>query len=466
LSRAEEAHGSQLTAHGLFEPIVGREHVWEATPEDAIDGVQPALVVEPGSVEEASAILQVASELRLAVAPRGGGTKLGWGNVPERLDLILSTRRLNRVLEHAAGDLVVRVEAGALLEDVQRELAGTGQWLALDPPQEGATIGGIIAANASGPHRLRYGTARDLLIGITYILPDGTIARSGGKVVKNVAGYDLGKLFTGSLGTLGLIAEAIFRLHPLPQASRTVLRLHRRGDIQSLCDTVQDILRSNLVPSVLDFSWSRTLAALALRLEGVGMGVEEQYKLASALMDARGAGIAGGDEEEELFRQSGSSVLEMARPDPSNEATYLKISYLPPDLPAIFQGLMEASEDKRLHVHVYGHAASGVARVALSPIGAGKDQAATQVGADQRTPAPARFDPSSGENDQLALIRELRERIVCRGGGLVIQEAPLRVKQEIDVWGDVGTALPLMRRVKERFDPNRIMNPGRFVGGI
>ena len=154
--------------------------------------------------------------MRVAVAPRGNGTKIGWGAPPSSLDLVVSFRRMNRVLEHASGDMTATVEPGCTVADFQRRLAEHGQRLAVDPlfPEQ-ATIGGILASNDSGSLRVRFGSLRDLLIGVTLALPDGTLARSGGKVVKNVAGYDLPKLAIGSLGTLGIITQAIFRLHPL-----------------------------------------------------------------------------------------------------------------------------------------------------------------------------------------------------------------------------------------------------------
>src|SRR5918995_3057509 len=196
--------------------IVGEEHAREATSEDAVDGVGPSFVAEPGSVEETSELLRFAAEEGLAVSPRGGGTKASLGNPPRELDLILSTVRMDEVIEHVPGDQVVRVQAGIRLRDLQERLAGSDQMLGIDPPEEGATVGGAVAANSTGPRRYRYGTIRDLIIGITVILSDGTVAKAGGKVVKNVAGYDLSKLFTGSLGTLGVIANANFRLHPRP----------------------------------------------------------------------------------------------------------------------------------------------------------------------------------------------------------------------------------------------------------
>ncbi|NUP65013.1 MAG: FAD-binding oxidoreductase, partial [Nonomuraea sp.] len=184
---------------------------------DTVGGVPPRWVALPETVEEIAAVLRACAAHDLAVVPVGGGTKLHWGPPPSRCDVLLDLCCLNEVLEHAAGDLVVRVQAGVTMETLSGVLAAKGQELALDVPfADDATVGGTLAAALPGPRSFRYGTARDLLIGVTVVLADGTIARSGGKVVKNVAGYDLGKLFTGSYGTLGVIAEATFRLHPLP----------------------------------------------------------------------------------------------------------------------------------------------------------------------------------------------------------------------------------------------------------
>ncbi|HLJ69290.1 MAG TPA: FAD-binding oxidoreductase [Chloroflexota bacterium] len=412
--------------------IVGA-HVWEAGTEDAIDGVQPALVIEPGSVEEAAAVLRLANENNLAVAPRGGGSKLGWGNPPERLDWILSTVRMNRVLEHAAGDLVVRVQAGACLRDVQQELAGAGQWLALDPPEAEGTIGGIIAANDFGSHRLRFGTVRDLLIGITYVLPDGTVAKAGGKVVKNVAGYDLNKLFTGSLGTLGLIAEAIFRLHPVPASSRAVVAPQSGAGMGAgeLGGAVQSILDSSLVPSALDFEW-REGGRLFVLFEGVETGVTAQAEAARQLLDRRGGAAILEDVQVRPLWQG------MGRPQLDRNGTRLKITTPIAELPALITCVENLAAGHPLVRTMWGHAGSGIAYLDL--------------GAD--------------EQPVIALLAELREKIAALGGSVVAHAAPAGVKRALDVWGEVGTALPLMLAVKRQFDPMRVMNPGRFVGGI
>src|SRR6201986_4434751 len=191
----------------------------------------------PESTEEAAAVMRDAAARELAVVPRGGGSRLDWGAPAERCDLVIDMSRMSGVAEHAAGDLVARVQAGARMGDVAAVLAQAGQEIALDVPGD-ASVGGVVASGLAGPRRLRYGTPRDLLIGITIVRADGTVAKSGGKVVKNVAGYDLGKLFAGSAGTLGLITEATFRLHPLPAARAFVAAEFAADALPAACDAV------------------------------------------------------------------------------------------------------------------------------------------------------------------------------------------------------------------------------------
>ena len=189
-----------------------------ASPEaDAIAGVVPSFVAFPASTEEASALLRAAAAFGLAVVPRGAGTGMGWGPPPSACDLVIDLQAMDQVIEHAAGDLVARVQAGATTGHLAAVLAAAGQELALDVPAD-ATVGGVVATGTTGPRRFRYGAPRDLLIGITIVRADGVVAHAGGKVVKNVAGYDLGKLLTGSRGPIALITEATFRLHPTPAA--------------------------------------------------------------------------------------------------------------------------------------------------------------------------------------------------------------------------------------------------------
>ena len=265
-------------------------------PRDAVAGLTPPWVASPADTAEASALLAAATEHGLAVVPRGSGTSVSWGVPPSRLDLVIDTLRLDQVLEHAAGDLVVRAQAGVTMRQLAGVLATARQQLALDVPpgtgggQDGSpTVGGLLATGSAGPRRLRYGTPRDLLIGITVIRPDGTVTKSGGKVVKNVAGYDLGKLYAGSLGTLGLITEAIFRLHPLPAAAAFVTAGY--ADTAAAAQGVAAAAGSELAPVAIEIDRPARdgLIRVAVLLEGDPAGVSER---ASLMRGVLGAGTA------------------------------------------------------------------------------------------------------------------------------------------------------------------------------
>jgi glycolate oxidase FAD binding subunit len=407
----------------------------------AVDGVPVALLARPGSVEEASQVLRAAAADGLAVAFAGGASKLGLGNPPERADLLVSTERLDQVLEHAAGDLVVRVQAGVRLADLRQRLAPAGQWLALDPPEPRATVGGVVAANASGPRRLRYGTVRDLIIGVTVVLADGTVARAGGKVVKNVAGYDLAKLFCGSLGTLGLVAEAIFRLHPLPAAAAVVtLEVETPGQAG---EAVRLLGRSALEPSAVELAWPdrQWPGRLTVLFEGIEPGVEAQAAAAVGLLGRVGAAAAAGP------GGTDAALAELGQLPFEKADVGVKVACPPAELPGVLADLLDGP--LAWDGPISAHAATGVLWVA-------GDAREGELEADGGRVVPA----------LARTITEARERLAARGGSLVVVKAPPRLKRAVDAWGPPGDALGLMRRVKERFDPDRRMSPGRFVGGI
>ena len=409
--------------------IVGEEHAREAAAGDAVDGVAPSFVVEPGSTEETSELMRFANAQDLAVAPKGGGTSMSLGNPPRELDLILGTTRMNGVVEHVPGDQVVRVQSGIRMRDLQERLAGSDQMLGVDPPEEGegATLGGIVAANSSGPRRYRYGTVRDLIIGITVVLADGTVAKAGGKVVKNVAGYDLSKLFTGSLGTLGVIAECNFRLHPRPETARTVAV--ELPDTASGGAASQAILHAQLVPSAVELYWGGETRLLTVLIEGIPSGVEAQTEAASHILGGFGEVRTLTDEEPGPSDPPGAGGEEVA----------VKISAPPAELTGVLDSTLGACSRSGVTPRVTGHAGTGVTYVGLS---GGDEEARAQV------------------------VGELREIWSRRGGSVVVREASPAFKERVEVWGPVGSRLELTRRVKEKFDPRGILNPGRFVGGI
>src|SRR5580704_17157849 len=268
----------------------------DGTADDAVGGVVPAFVASPSSTEEASALLRAAAGAGLAVVPRGAGTGLAWGGPPSRCDLVLDLRSMDQVLEHAAGDLVARVQAGATIGQLSVALGSAGQELALDVPAD-ATVGGLVATGTAGPRRFRYGTPRDLLIGITMVRADGVVAHSGGKVVKNVAGYDLGKLFSGSQGTLGLITEATFRLHPRPTAVAWVTGDYGPSALAGVASAVASAAGSALVPSAVELAWSAEFLRMGVLLEGTESGITERAgRMAELVASAGGTPIVARSE--------------------------------------------------------------------------------------------------------------------------------------------------------------------------
>jgi glycolate oxidase FAD binding subunit len=413
--------------------IVGEEHVRETSDGDAVDGVEPSLVVEPGTIEETGEVMKLASREGLAVSPRGGGTKMGLGNPPREVDLVLSTARMDEVIEHVPGDQIVRVQAGLRLEDLQERLAESNQMLGLDPPEEGATIGGVVAANSSGPRRLRYGTVRDLIIGIRVVLADGTVAKAGGKVVKNVAGYDLSKLFTGSLGTLGVIAEANFRLHPIRETARTVfLEVDEHEKIANVTQELTHSSFSQFVLDALEMRWEGDRGTLAALFEGIEPAVEAQSSTAAEVLRSHGETRVLGEDDGEAFWAS------FARRPWKTGDVGLKIGAPPADLTAVLASVLGAAGRAGVEARLSGHAGTGVTFAALS----------------------------GSEDGLVEVVEEVREIRARRGGSVVVQEAPLTVKERLEVWGSGGDYLGLTRRVKEKFDPGYTMNPGRFLGGI
>ncbi len=423
-----ETHTKNVSLADL-QRIVGADHAREAMPEDAVDGVEPSFVAEPGSVEETSELLRFANDEGLAVSVRGGGTKTSLGNPPRELDLILSTARMNEIVEHVPGDQVVRVQAGMKLQDLQDRLAGSNQMLGIDPPERGATIGGVVAANSTGPRRYRYGTIRDLIIGITVVLSDGTVAKAGGKVVKNVAGYDLSKLFTGSLGTLGVMAECNFRLHPKPEVGQTVAV--ELSSTAAANEAAQAILHSQLVPSAVELHWGEEARLLTVLIEGIPPAVEAQAQTASHLL--RGFG-----EVRTLSEGEAENLGPLDAPGTGGEVA-LKISTPPAELAGVLDSTLGACSRRGVTPRITAHAGNGVTYVGLS-------------GGDEET--------------QSQVVEELREIWTRRGGSVVVREAPLAFKKRVEVWGPLGSRLELSRRVKEKFDPRGTLNPGRFVGGI
>jgi glycolate oxidase FAD binding subunit len=403
------------------------DDVSDAGPGDAVDGVAPALVARPGSTDEVSGVLRAAADAGLSIVPRGNGTKLSWGLPPERVELVLDLSRMSAVTDHAAGDLIVEAQAGAPVSALQETVAGAGQRLALDDPLGGATVGGLLATNLSGPGRVANGTARDLLIGVTVVRADGIVAKAGGRVVKNVAGYDLGKLIIGSFGTLAVITQAVFRLHPLPAARRLVtVPFERPEEAQRL---VQAVVHAQVVPAAVEIDRADDAAgSVAVLLEGIEAAVEERTTSTLQLLGA-GAEAAEPPPGWGSFPWAGAP----SRP------TALKATFALSGLARVLAAAHRAAGDAGARLHLRGSAGAGVVYGALP---AGDDVGAV-----------------------CSVVNRLRAECTALGGALTVVDGPPEVKAAADVWGPVP-ALELMQRVKERFDPERRLAPGRFVGGI
>ncbi|SEG27364.1 glycolate oxidase FAD binding subunit [Actinacidiphila yanglinensis] len=388
-------------------------------------------VAAPGSAGEVAELLRSTTG---TVVPVGAGTKTGWAAPATSCDLLLRTTGLDRVTEYAPGDLVVVAEAGVPLAALQEQLATHGQMLALDPPEQGATLGGILAANASGPRRLRYGTVRDLLIGVTVVLADGTVARSGGKVVKNVAGYDLGKLHTGAHGGLGIVVSTTWRLHPRPPAAATVTA-PVRGSAAAGRLTAR-VARSTLTPTALELRWQRgesgTTGELVALFESIPASVRDQAPRCAALLAEEDAGRGSEAADPEARTTRGDEAVRIGAAPPAwfgerpVGQLVLRLAFAPSALPYVLDALPPGSRGT-------ASAAVGVAYAAVPPA---IDLAALRA-------ALARWD-----------------------GSAVVLAADPELRPGLDHWGPTGDAFGLMTRVKDRFDPERRLSPGRLLGGL
>ena len=407
--------------------IVGSQHFRAATAGDAVSGLQPKFVAQPANEQQLATLLSCANEAGIAVIPRGGGTKLGWGNPPSRADMVVSTARLKRVLEHAWADLTVSVEAGCTFETLQEKLAEHGQRLAFDGlwPQR-ATVGGILSTNDSGALRLRFGALRDLIIGVTLALPDGTLASSGGKVVKNVAGYDLPKLATGAFGTLGIITRAIFRLHPLPHSTRTLsFSVANTSDAERHILAIQDSKLAHTGLQVRGDSTGQIVTDILFEATEAGLAAQESQLrtlVGEVRVEQSEKGVWGGRE--------GLWLL------PPENAVIAKLSVLPSAISKALRLLEEIARPRNVHFQ-YVIQATGLGALRLEA-----EMASLQ-----------------------AVVEQVRRELESGGASLVVLQRPDAL-ESLEVWGSAGDALALMRSVKQQFDPKGTLNPGRFVGGI
>jgi glycolate oxidase FAD binding subunit len=375
----------------------------------------------PGSPEEAARLLRSLGEAGKAVRVRGGGTK-DWGGIGDPVAVELETGGMAKILEHNVGDLTAVLQAGVPLAEAQAAFAAEGQMLALDPPLgtgDAATVGGMVATGDSGPLRHRYGGVRDLIVGISLALSDGSLAKAGGKVIKNVAGYDLAKLFTGSHGSLGLIVTVTVRLHPKPVENATAVAATDDPDV--LAKAAIALARLPLEADSLDAAWQGGAGRLLARFGGATAG-DQAEATASRMREAGLDGVQTVEDDDDLWDD-----LRAAQRRP--EGASLKLSGRMTDLAPAIRATDAAGGA------LVSRAAHGLSWITLD------------------------------SGDLVSRVGAVRDALDPRA--VVVQDGPEELRRELDPWGPLDPgALVVMKRLKERFDTKRIFRPGAFVGGI
>ncbi|WP_353932621.1 FAD-binding oxidoreductase [Okeanomitos corallinicola TIOX110] len=387
----------------------------------------PSCIVYPHTQAELSGVITTADANKWSILPCGNMSKINWGGLSRNIDIVVSTKRINKLIEHAVGDLTITVEAGMKFCEVQAILAKSGQILAIDPafPAD-ATIGGVVSTADTGSLRQRYGGIRDQLLGITFIRADGKIAKAGGRVVKNVAGYDLMKLFTGAYGTLGIISQLTFRVYPQLETSATVLLT---GKAEAISQAATILQGSELTPTKADLLSNQLVSNLGLgngngliiQFQSINESVKEQSNIILTVGEKLGleSAIYQDEDETNLWQQ----LPEKIHSSVNNSEISCKIGVLP-------TAAMEVINQIKLGLI---HLNSGLGLVRLE------------------------------NQDQVLALRRLCE---ANSGFLTMLSAPVEVKERLDIWGYSGNALPIMQGIKKQFDGNLILSPGRFLGGI
>ena len=403
-----------------------------------IDGVNPCLVCSPTKAEEVSTALRVCSETDAAVTPWGGGTAVRIGNVPERVDVIIDLSKLNHVIEHDDANLTATVQSGITLAAAQEVTAGARQFVPFDvaSPRH-STIGGIIAANLNGARRACYGGVRDLVIGMKVALATGEHIKAGGKVVKNVAGYDMCKLFVGSLGTLGIITELTLRLTPVPEAEVT---LAASGSLTELSEFAGEILDSVLLPSAIVLWTTETRSSsetpqlgwqMAVRAEGFAEHVSRHLRDVKLLAERLG-------------------LATVTYTNAAHDKLWAGICAFPILGHELVYRLMVPQSASGALLHEIQELGSTDCSSAIVADMAG---GAIWVGSNETRSAAGQFS-------------QLQSKAAQHRGHVALLDAPAEVKRDLDIWGPIPAAFSLMRKIKQQFDPQRLMNPGRFVGRL
>ncbi len=414
----------------------------------AVDGQTPRLVLTPTTTEDVGKLIELAARYELTVLARGNGSRMQLGALPEPFDVLIETRKLTRLLEHEALTLTCRTEAGITLAQLQEQLALKGQWLPLDVPDATlASLGGLLATNASGPKRLRYGTIRDLVLGLQVVQASGVPVRSDKRTVQDASGYDLHKAFVGSLGTLGVIVEATFKLQPLPANERTLLLTFVNS--QDCMQTVIDLQSSTLTPSAIELidaaaigkmshAWHLTIPAngytLAIDFEGELPTIIHQMDEARTIARDQGALLGDDlqDEDQAVFWHTVRQHL--------HGPVTCKAAILVSRMTDYLHHLDEICQHYQLEASVIAHAGNGILHIQLSPA-----DATTRL---------------------VTAIAELRQHAQEARGTLVVERCASALKPLVDVWGKPGATFRLMQQLKKEFDPKGTFVKGRFVGGL
>ncbi|MFQ5762625.1 MAG: FAD-binding oxidoreductase [Candidatus Bathyarchaeia archaeon] len=418
---------------------------------------RPRSIVRPDTLEEARRIVEDASFKGEAMTPLGGGMHFTIGNPPNRVDLILHTTSLNHTVEYVPEEMTLTVEAGMHMDAVEKLLAAKGQMLPLECYGfTGATVGGVIAANQSGPRRLLYGSARDFVLGLRAILPDGSLIKAGGKVVKNVSGYDLRKLFIGSFGTLGLIGEASFKVYPIHEREATLLANY--SQLEDACHVASAILNSHLMPQTLEITQPRFNEAVgreAVFSDGytvaVGFcGLKEEVKRETSEAEdiAKRSQPRKVDtltrHEHVAFMRDLREFPILARQSAAERAVGFKMALLISKVPHALNAMAHVAAKEGVDLNWVSHAGLGIIHATVA----------------------SKQDQFEETKILVNALTEMRQVASEFEGSLVVEAAPRSVMRRLDAWGVNGPTVEIMRRIKAQFDPGNLMNPGRFVGGI
>jgi glycolate oxidase FAD binding subunit len=393
-------------------------------------GKVPLYLVLPDTDLELAAVISLAHRYRWRVLIAGQATKLSWGALGRDVELVVSTQKLNRLIDHAVGDMTVTVEAGMRFADLQILLAKHRQWLPLDPAYPAqATLGGILATRDAGSLRHRYGSLRDLCLGLSFVRSDGQIAKAGGRVVKNVAGYDLMKLFSGAYGTLGIVTEMTLRVYPMLATSQRILVT---GSAATIGEMTDELLQSTLTPVLMDVEIKSQSEALTLRVQFQSLpeSVAAQIERVQTMAQERSLTSTILTDEVDPPSQPDSSS--------GNGSILCQVGVLSAQAVSSLVAFQQISAEHSLAMEGRIHAGSGLGQLRLR----GNEATAQEV------------------------LMKWRSHCEQSGGFLSVLEAPVSLKQRMDVWGYSGSALAAMRTLKEHFDPYGLLNPGRFVGGI